>query len=240
MVTRREYQRSGVVNASPTVSVESPPRKRTRSAEDNPEWKDKNDTNITLPPDGNTKDLVPPRMKRVRLETVGEYGTVKTSESFSIHPHIDNKSLCWWNRHDRSRFLDESTQAIKVFKQTSLDKVRHYMQVYERCSQAPSHSASDYLEKVTVCLPPEVRGLEWGIAPNYRREHMEQVLDAQEQVQTLKNASFRERIISNQSLRSSRPSKIMARLLAEGDAMPLEETEDKMKRRSRCKMLPDW
>lgn len=243
MVTSSKYQLNGVINTSPTVSVESPPRKRIRRAEDNPEeWDDKNDS--TTPRDNDhSKETFSPRTKRVRFETVGEDGRIKTSEAFSIHPHIDNKSLCWWNRHDRARFLDESTQAIKAFRQTSLEKVRHYVQVYERCSQAPSHSASDYLEKVTVYLPPEVRGLEWGIGPpikSHRREHMERVLDAQEQVQSLKNASFRERIISNQSLRSSRPSKIMARLLAEGDATPLEETEIKMKRRSRCKMLPDW
>jgi hypothetical protein len=241
MVTIREYQRAGVINTSPTVPVEPTPRKRSRSVEDHVEWDDKND--INRPNDDLTKEILFPRKKRVRFDVVDNYGRIKTSEAFSNHPRIDNNSLCWWNRHDRSRFIDESNQAIKVFRHSNLEKVRHYLHVYERCSQAPSHSASDFLEKATVCLPSEVRGLEWGIAPSiktHRREHMEHVLDAQGQVQTLKNASFRERIIANQSLRSSRPSKIMARLLAEGDAMPLEETEVKIKRRSRCKMLPDW
>jgi hypothetical protein len=235
----RVFERVGVINTRPTLSVESPQRKRIR-VDDIPDV----DYDIDSITSGDrTKEVIAPSRKRVRFETVDDYGKIKTYEATSIHPHVDNNSLCWWNRHDRSRFIDESNQAIKDFRQSHLDKVRHYLHVYERCSQAPSHSASDYLEKATVCLPPEVRGLEWGIAPSvksHRRDHMEQVLDAQEQVQNLKNASFRARIISNQSLRSSRPSKILARLLAEGDAMPFEDTEIKLKRRSPCKMLPDW
>ena len=113
---------------------------------------------------------------------------------------------------------------------------------------SPSQIVSDSLENVTVSIPLSIRGLEWGLSSSSfgsgspkskvgggkvggggggggggmssvksrRKQHIENILAVQKHI---KDQEIRQRFISSRSLQSSRPSRIMARMIGEGDAL---------------------
>jgi hypothetical protein len=188
-------------------------------------------------------DLYMPQKKRVRFATSGWSGAVKTTEASSDILHSDlDKTKLWWSRQERAGIIDRCHAAIKDFRRDNMDQVRHYLSVFEQCSQNPSQSSSEYLEKATVSLPVHIRGLEWGIAPTtktHRRAHAQEVLDTQDQIQGLSSA-MRDRVLSGRAFRSSRRCRVMARLLGDCDANSRQEGSKGKQRRSQCKMMPNW
>jgi hypothetical protein len=96
------------------------------------------------------------------------------------------------------------------------------------------------LEQAKIDLPTHVRGLEYGILPAskaYRRTHVQVVLKLQTQMQSLQG-HMKDRVLSSGAIRSSRPSRVMARILGECDASTPKESL--ALRRNRCRMLPAW
>jgi hypothetical protein len=145
----------------------------------------------------------------------------RRGHEYNYYLDLDKPKL-WWTRRERANMLHECREAIKDFRTDHMDEVEHYIGVFDRCCDSLSQSSSDYLEKATVTLPGDVRGLEWGMAPstkNHRREHMKDILEVQDRVQAL-NTVMRNRLLASRSLRSSRRCLLMARLLGEGDKVP--------------------
>jgi len=135
-----------------------------------------------------------------------------------------NKESLWWSKEERTEIADCTRKLARGFKRQHADCVNHYLRVFEECSKAPSHSSSDFLENVTLGVPCEVRGLECGFVPSikaYRKQHAQEVLDTQSQLRKgrLPEVVCR-RVLSARATRSSRPSRVMARLMGEADAIP--------------------
>jgi hypothetical protein len=165
------------------------------------------------------------------------------------HPR-PTKVSCWWTRQDRAEFIEDCHETIREFRTDHMDQVLHYTKVFDQCCQAPSLASSDFLEQATLALPTEVRGLEWGIAPSsksLRRDHVQEILEVQAQTLHLA-ASFRDRLLASRSVKSSRPSRIMARMLGDLDATAAatdrqqEEQESLLSstvpvRRVKCRMM---
>lgn len=136
---------------------------------------------------------------------------------------LDKESL-WWSKEERTEIADYTRKLARGFKRQYADRVSHYLRVFEECSKAPSHSSSDFLETVTLGVPCEVRGLECGFVPSiksYRKQHAQEVLDSQSQLRKgrLPEVVCR-RVLAARATRSSRPSRVMARLMGEADAIP--------------------
>jgi hypothetical protein len=153
-----------------------------------------------------------------------------TSSSAKASHYRPPKSECWWNRQDRQAFVSDCHNILDHDVPPAV--AAHYKHVWDQAHQAPppmQDGSSDYLEKVTLCLPTRLRGLEWGLQSKHahRQTHVAKVLELQAKTKSL-NPQFRERLLSNISQKSSRPSRMMASLLGEGDAKSLqEETADK-------------
>lgn len=144
-------------------------------------------------------------------------------ESTVLFDDLDKESL-WWSKEERTEIADFTRKLARGFKRQYADRVSHYLRVFEECSKAPSHSSSDFLETVTLGVPSEVRGLECGFVPSikaYRKQHAQEVLDTQSQLRKgrLSEVVCR-RVLSARATRSSRPSRVMARLMGEADAIP--------------------
>mmetsp|Transcript_56281 Transcript_56281/g.85154 ORF Transcript_56281/g.85154 Transcript_56281/m.85154 type:complete len:206 (-) Transcript_56281:202-819(-) len=154
---------------------------------------------------------------------------------------VESKPSLWWTREERRDIAEKNQQLAQEFKDYHEDKVEHCNDVFDQCCSDVSASSSDYLEQAKVEVPALVRGLEWGFLPSakaYRRTHCQQVLEAQTQVQNLPNEDMKYRLLSSRAIRSSRPSRVMARILGECDAAA---TKDKpMLGRNRCRMIPSW
>jgi hypothetical protein len=184
-----------------------------------------------------------PRKKQVRFATAAS-GDLKTTEAYIdiLRSDLDKPNM-WWSRQERDAITDKCYDSIADFRKDHMDQVRHYLSVFDQCTQTPSQSSSDYLEKATVSLPSYVRGLERGIAPStkaHRRAHVQEVIEVQEQIQGL-SAIMRDQVLSSRALRSSRPCRVMARILGEGDARCDIEESKVEQRRSQCKMIPkNW
>ena len=176
-----------------------------------------------------------PPSKRVRFVP-----TLVTSETTvdrfdSNHPDLKKQDL-WWNKDERASFMGANRRLIDEFESNQSEKVNHYLQVFERCSESPSEATSEYLERATVQIPAAVRGLEvYFCSPmkERRKIHVDDVLTVQGQLlngddghRHLANIELCTKILGARSLQSSRPSRIMARLIGEGDAAACAEESE--------------
>jgi hypothetical protein len=165
--------------------------------------------------------------KRVRFATAADSNTTNNNNneqvllSELVHSDLDKTKL-WWSRKERNGMNEASRKMAKVFRKNHSDQVKHYLRVFDQCSQyPPSQSSSDYLETATIVVPTKVRGLEWGIVPKikaHRRTHVHEVLQIQDQIKGRLSSEMRYKVLSTRAMRSSRPSRVMARLIGEGDA----------------------
>jgi hypothetical protein len=180
--------------------------------------------------------------KRVRFATNDSHNEqVLVSEL--VHSDLDKQKL-WWTRKERNGMNETSRKIAKLFRKNHSDQVNHYLRVFDQCSQyPPSQSSSDFLETATIVVPTKVRGLEWGIVPKikaHRRTHVQEVLQVQVQIKGRLSSEMRYKVLSTRAMRSSRPSRVMARLMGEGDAAILllqEEVTTKPKATIRPRML---
>jgi hypothetical protein len=174
--------------------------------------------------------------------TIEYYANATLSQLELKNPKIKKK--LWWTKQDRLRSTKESVGLLKAFKFKNGQDIENYRQIYKTSMlmyQSPSQIVSDYLENVTVSIPLSIRGLEWGLSSvsgspkskgggkggagagggmssvkSRRKQHIEKILAVQKHI---KDQEIRQRFISSRSLQSSRPSRIMARMIGEGDAL---------------------
>mmetsp|Transcript_26891 Transcript_26891/g.73927 ORF Transcript_26891/g.73927 Transcript_26891/m.73927 type:complete len:333 (+) Transcript_26891:152-1150(+) len=128
------------------------------------------------------------------------------------------KHLLWFTKQDRLRSQAECQRVLKAFRVQNAQEVTQFSAVYRTSMEVPfSQASSDFLEQATISVPLIIRGMEWGIAPKLkkrRREHIQNILTAQKEI---RDTELRERFVSSRSLQSSRPARIMARIIGEGD-----------------------
>ena len=159
-----------------------------------------------------------PPYKRVRFAATVSYSKVP---SHTIPSDPRGRRMLWYSRDERCHIIEENRDIVHDFELDHEDHVKHYEEVFHRCLESPNETTSNYLEKVTVSIPAIVRGLEWGtcfIMKDYRKKHSEEVLRVQRQLPRSMNLQMQTRIISSQAMKSSRPSRVMARLIGEGDS----------------------
>lgn len=177
--------------------------------------------------------LVSVACKRVRFELPSTHGTESTSmfgdaialevhESELYHDELDKEEL-WWSKCERAEIADFTRKLARGFKRQNPERVEHYLRVFDECSKTPSLSSSEFLENAKLGgLPVEVRGLECGFIPSvkaYRKQHAQEVLDTQAHLQKGRlSEAMCLRVLSARAIRSSRPSRVMARLMGEADA----------------------
>jgi hypothetical protein len=234
--------------SSTLSSMMVPPRKRRRYEYDSDSSEDESDlSDYDSDSDDDCDELAvaEKRHRRVRFATTKSYSPLPKH-------YRPMKSECWWTKSDRQEFIEDCHDCISDFRlQDQTDVVQQYMKVFDHATSKPSHASSDFLEKATLCLPTSIRGLEWGIVPSStkskRRDHVQEILTVQEQTKNISNRSFRDRLLASRSIKSSRPSRIVAKLLGEGDAKSLLQEEGKKYvlhdehkpfLRPKCKMLP--
>jgi hypothetical protein len=169
---------------------------------------------------------------------------VRADQVEELSPRLTEKSTLWWTKEDRQDFLEDNRRAAQDFRWNHRDQVQQYNQVFDQCcDEADSSDDDDDAETLNAKMevPTQVRGLEWGIMPaskKYRRTHVRLVLKMQNELQDLPSDK-KQCLLSAQAVQSSRPSRVMARMLAQGDAATKQESSPTL-RRSRCRMLPSW
>lgn len=146
-----------------------------------------------------------------------------------LHEDLDKEAL-WWRRHERVAIQQNCRETYQRFRNHHMDQVRRYLQVVQQCQMAPTNESSEYLNDITLIVPDRIRGLEWGVMPSSkecRASHVHNVLDVQAELDEQKgmNAMMKSRVLGSNSIRSSRPSRVLARLLGEGDAAKLQESK---------------
>jgi hypothetical protein len=197
-----------------------------------------------------------PRVVRFNIEAN------QVQETERIAP--DSKSTLFWTRDERDDILESNQRLAREFRHQQPLSVEKANLVFDRCCQDhvtddssdeddsndlydDDEDEHDELEvqdtlaatgSQTIELPTQVRGLEWGFLPaskKYRRTHVQRVLRWQRCIETGDNKA---RMISARAIRSSRPSRVMARILGASDAASAKNVP--VTRRTRCRMLPSW
>jgi len=162
--------------------------------------------------------------KRRRNQQVafGDIGSTTTYHPSNITKAElkEMKASLWFTKQDRLRSQAECQQVLKEFRITNAEEVTQFSEIYRTSMQVPfSQASSDFLEKATISVPLVIRGMEWGLTPKLRKrrkEHIRSILNAQKEIRDIE---LRERFVSSRSLRSSRPARIMARIIGEGDVV---------------------
>ena len=175
--------------------------------------------------DQDTYDL--PSRKRVRfVSALFGQPVTRSIPPDTLYCRLDKETL-WWTREERKKMSDECRQVAEQFQEEAPNQVSHLLDVLDQCSQAPSKSSSEYLENVTIVLPSEVHGLQSFLMPckARRMQHTQEVLTVQEQIQGRLSCDMRAQVLSARSMRSSRPTRVLARLLGEGHASSLTEEQ---------------
>jgi hypothetical protein len=173
-------------------------------------------------------------MKRVRFAVDRTIGTSSTASLFGdtvaeqfresdIHHNDLDKESLWWSKNERVEIAGCTRKLARGFKRQHTERVSHYLCVFEACSKTPTHSISDFLSTVTLGVPTEVRGLECGFIPTvkaHRKKHSQFVLDTQAHLlKGRMSEAMCLQILSGRAIRSSRPSRVIARLIGEADAI---------------------
>ena len=94
----------------------------------------------------------------------------------------------------------------------------------------------DAAKTLAIEVPAHVRGLEWGFLPaskHYRQTHIQRVLKWQRCL-----GRNQPKLLSSRTIRSSRPSRALARIMGASDE--INAKDNSAVRRSRCRMLPTW
>lgn len=163
--------------------------------------------------------------KRVRFAT-NPNGSIKESERFiEIKRSELDKPNLWYSKKERELILADIECAIEDFKDAELEDESNYSTVFDYCSESPCQETSEYLETAQLHVPSAARGMEWGWASStetLKRDHVKRLLKVQDQIQGLSGV-LKDRVLSSRSLRSSRPGRVMARLLGECDARNEQE-----------------
>jgi hypothetical protein len=180
--------------------------------------------------------------------TIEYYANATLSQSDLKDPKI-KKKLWWTKHDKLRSTKESLglLKAFKFKNVQDIENYRQIYKTSILMYQSPSQIVSDYLEKVTVSIPLSIRGLEWGLpssggsggsgspkggskgkggagvgvggmisVKSLRKQHIENILTVQKHI---KDQEIRQRFISSRSLQSSRPSRIMARMIGEGDAL---------------------
>jgi len=148
-------------------------------------------------------------------------GTVKTCERrIDIFRKDLDKPKMFYSREEKAAILEDCEEAIDLFKQQNLEETSNFEAIFEYCRQPPSEQSSNILENMQLQVPADARGMEWGwaasVTAGYKKAHVKNLLKAQDQAKRL-NESMRTEVLANRSMRSSRPGRVMARLLGECD-----------------------
>ena len=157
--------------------------------------------------------------------TASLFGETVAEEVYESDLHFTDldKETLWWSKDARFEIADTVRKLARGFKKQYPERVSHYLNVFGECSKTPSHSSSDFLSTVTLGVPTEVRGLECGFIPSvkaYRKKHSQLVLDTQAHLlKGRMSEAMCLQILSSRAIRSSRPSRVMARLIGEADAI---------------------
>jgi hypothetical protein len=159
-----------------------------------------------------------------------KFGTIiQTTEypSTILHEDLDKQAL-WWRRQERVAIQQDCRETYTNFRKHQMESVHRYLQVFRQCQMADSdNESSEELDDITLIVPDRIRGLEWGLNPSSTKDlrsvHMENVLHVQANlVLHASKESMKARVLGLNSIRSSRPSRVLARLLGEGDAAKLQ------------------
>jgi hypothetical protein len=148
-------------------------------------------------------------------------GTVKVHERYIdvLRKDLDKPNM-FYSREEKNEILEECEEAIDRFKLQNLEETSNFDTIFKYCRQPPSQEASSLLETMQLQVPVDARGIEWGwacsVTAGYKKSHVKNLLKAQDQVNRL-NETMRSQVLANRSLRSSRPGRILARLLGECD-----------------------
>jgi hypothetical protein len=148
-------------------------------------------------------------------------GSVKSWECYIdiLRKDLDKPNM-FYSREEKEAILEECEEAIDFFKQHNLEATSNFEAVFKYCRQPPSHEASSLLETMQLQVPVDARGMEWGwagsVTAGYKKTHVKNLLKAQDQARGL-SQSMRNQVLANRSLKSSRPGRVLARLMGECD-----------------------
>jgi hypothetical protein len=176
-----------------------------------------------------SKKRISERKRRVRFDDIEiiEYSSSRWTQ----------KSLLWWTKEERRDILENNRNLAQDFRNFHREQVQHCNDIFVQCC---SEETEDLSKRAKIELPTHIRGLEYGFLPaskRYRRTHVQQVLKFQAQIQD-DDRKDQVEVLSTRAMRSSRPSRAMARIFGECDAAATKESN--VLRRNRCRMLPTW
>lgn len=162
-----------------------------------------------------------PITKSVRFASNSD-GSLKVSHRFIGLFRTDlDKPKMWYTKTEREKILQECLEEIDECRLANLDEKSNFVRVLDHCGQTPCQQSSDFLETAQLDIPASARGMEWGwagdVTATLKKNHVQELLKVQNQIQAL-HPTMRDHVLASRSVKTSRPGRVLARLLGECDA----------------------
>jgi hypothetical protein len=136
----------------------------------------------------------------------------------------DDLKTCWWSRRELRHINRDAKEVTTEFKQEEAASLKNFKRVFKLCFD--SSSMGQILEsscaQILVHQQEECRGIERFVHPilsSYRHMHRKTLLEIQLSLPADATPEANERLLSSKSMQISKPSRILAKLLAHGDSV---------------------
>ena len=141
-----------------------------------------------------------------------------------IEPNIsltdDDRRSQWWTQEEVHEIYEKARSVVSYFREYRSDYIDDFSLLFSKCCKSPKSLRGSPQVVDPLCIRA-ARGLErhiHDILPKYRTRFVSALLDIQSKMTPEMDSELRARILQVKSLQLSKPSRILARHLAEQDS----------------------
>ena len=145
-------------------------------------------------------------------------------EADYIEPNIsltdDDRRSQWWTQQEVYEIYEKARSVVSYFREYRTDYMDDFSLLFSKCCKSPKSLRGSPQIVDPLCIRA-ARGLERHIhevLPMYRTKFVSALLDIQSKMTPEMDPELRARILQVKSLQLSKPSRILARHLAEQDS----------------------
>lgn len=136
----------------------------------------------------------------------------------------DDLKTCWWSRRELCHMNRDAKEVTAEFKHEEAASLKDFKRVFKLCldSSPMGQILESSCSQILVRQQEECRGIERFLHPilsSYRHMHRKTLLEIQLSLPADATPEANERLLSSKSMQISKPSRILAKLLAHGDSV---------------------
>lgn len=165
------------------------------------------------------------RKKKVKFESSGR--SKKITPEIHEFPKVDNKADVWWTKEEMEGIVDGAKKTIDDFAE-HCERYRKVLdKVIQRCGSTPTTAETVQFDMKVIkkFVDAKARGLEHHVCPEIVRERQKIIKNVTACQKTMVHAKAdkKQQLLAQRYASLSHGNKLLAKTMAEGDAMVAKE-----------------